>query len=146
MPWRRFKSIWKKIMSDEVRGILVGHGKLAEGLLDAIEEITGSREGLVPLDNQGLTPEGLEQRLLDVAGGGPSVVFVDLPSGSCAFAARRLKVRSPRMAVVCGVNLPLLLDFVFHRSLPLEEIIERLRTRVGVTIEQPADGDSSVPG
>lgn len=129
----------------EVQGILVGHGKLAEGMIDAIEEIAGTREGLVPIDNLGLTPEALEQRLAELAGDDPSVVFVDLPSGSCAFAARRLKVRNSRMAVVCGVNLPLLLDFMFHRNLPLNEIVERLRSHVGVSIEQPTDGDTTVP-
>lgn len=133
-------------MNNEIQGILVGHGKLAEGLLDAVEEITGSREGLLPIDNLGLTPEALEQRLSELAEDRPSVVFVDLPSGSCAFAARRLKHRRSRMAVVCGVNLPLLLDFVFHRNLTLEQIVERLRTHVGVSIEQPTHGDSSVPG
>jgi mannose/fructose-specific phosphotransferase system component IIA len=133
-------------MSEEVLGVLVGHGKLAEGMLDAVSQITGSREGLIALDNEGLTPEALEQRLEALSSDGPSVVFVDLPSGSCAFAARRLKLRQPRMAVVCGVNLPLLLDFVFHRSLPLAEIIERLQSRVGVSIEYTTDADSSVPG
>lgn len=133
-------------MSEEVSGILVGHGKLAEGLLDAVEGITGSREGLVPLDNEDLTPEALEARLLEMVGQGPAVVFVDLPSGSCAFAARRLRARHPGIAVVCGVNLPLLLDFTFHRTLPIEEILERLRVRVGVSIEYSTDADSSVPG
>jgi hypothetical protein len=33
---------------------------------------------------------------------------------------------------------------MFHRSLPLDEVIERLRTHVGVSIEQPTDGDTSV--
>lgn len=128
----------------EVLGVLVGHGKLAEGLLDAVGEITGSREGLQSLDNTGLTPESLEQRIAKLAEGGPCVVFVDLPSGSCAFAARRLRARQEQVAVVCGVNLPLLLDFVFHRTLPLDEIIERLRSHVGVSIERPRDADSSV--
>ena len=132
-------------MNEEVRGILVGHGKLAEGMLDAVAGIIGSREGLYPIDNEGLTPEALEERLHDLVGESPCVVFVDLLSGSCAFAARRLKVRHPRMAVVCGVNLPLLLDFVFHRTLSLEEIVERLRSRVGVSIEYTTDADSSVP-
>jgi mannose/fructose-specific phosphotransferase system component IIA len=132
-------------MNKDVQGILVGHGRLAEGMLNAVEEITGSREGLYPIDNSGLTPEALEERLSEVAGGGPSVVFVDLPSGSCAFAARRLQHRRTDMAVVCGVNLPLLLDFMFHRSLTLDEIVERLRTHIGVSIEH-SNGDSAVPG
>lgn len=129
---------------EEVLGILVGHGKLAEGLLDAVREITGSREGLLSIDNQGMTPETLEQCLDEAIADRRAVVFVDLPSGSCAFAARRLRTRHERLAIVCGVNLPLLLDFVFHRTLPLEEIVERLRGHVGVSIEHARDADSSV--
>lgn len=133
-------------MSDEVRGILVGHGKLAEGLLDALDDIAGSQGALKPLDNIGMTPETLEARLVELtADGGPTVIFVDLPSGSCAYAARRLQVRNHDVAVVCGVNLPLLLDFIFHRTLSLTEIVERLRTHVGVSIEHSTDADSSVP-
>ena len=131
-------------MSDEVTGILVGHGKLAEGLLDAVEGITGTREGIVAVDNIGVAPEALEARLNELAGTGPALVFVDLPSGSCAFAARRLKFQRADTAVICGVNLPLLLDFIFHRALPLDEIVERLRSRVGVSIEYTTDADSSV--
>lgn len=134
-------------MSEAVRGILVGHGKLAAGLIDALRAIVGSDGGIQAMDNEGMTPEALEQRLGELLGAdGPTVVFVDLPSGSCAYAARRLKAHHPRLAVVCGVNLPLLLDFIFHRSLPLDQVIERLRTHVGVSIEHTTDADSSVPG
>lgn len=131
--------------SGEVQGILVSHGKMAEGLLDAVREISGLTEGLVTLDNLGLTPDALEERLEQLTRGGPSVVFVDLPSGSCAFVARRLRARKANVAVVCGVNLPLLLDFVFHRTLPLSDIITRLRSHVGVSIEHATDGDTAVP-
>ena len=133
-------------MSNEVIGILVGHGRLAEGLLDAVEGITGTRGDIVAVDNIGLAPDALEARLNELAGSEPTVVFVDLPSGSCAFAARRLKLQRANTAVICGVNLPLLLDFIFHRALPLDEIVERLRSRIGVSIEYASDADSSVPG
>jgi PTS system mannose-specific IIA component len=130
--------------SGEVQGILVSHGKMADGLLDAVREITGLTEGLITLDNLGMTPDALEQRLDVLTDDRPSVVFVDLPSGSCAFVARRLRARQHNVAVVCGVNLPLLLDFVFHRTLPLEDIVTRLRTHTGISIEQ-AHGDTTVP-
>ncbi len=135
-------------MSDVVQGILVGHGELADAMLDAVEEIAGTRGGIVTLNNRGLTPRALEERLKQLAGDGPSVVFVDLPSGSCALAARRLQFEHPqRTALVCGVNLPLLLDFLFNRELSLEELVERLRAHVGVSIEHPQrDADPSVPG
>jgi len=129
----------------DVQGILVGHGKMAVGLLDAVREITGLTEGLVTLDNVGLTPDALEDRLDVLTADRPSVVFVDLPSGSCAFVARRLRARQANIAVVCGVNLPLLLDFVFHRGLPLEDVVARLRTHIGISIEQATDGDTTVP-
>ena len=132
-------------MSEGVRGILVGHGNLAEALLDAVDEIAGTREGLQPVNNRGMTPETLESRISELAGEGPAVIFVDLPSGSCAFAARRLKLQHSRqVALVCGVNLPLLLDFVFHRKQPLRNVVERLRSHVGVSIEFNTDADSSV--
>lgn len=130
--------------SGEVQGVLVSHGKMADGLLDAVREITGLTEGLITLDNLGMTPDALEERLNVLTDDRPSVVFVDLPSGSCAFVARRLRARQPNVAVVCGVNLPLLLDFVFHRTLPLDDIVARLRTHTGISIEQ-AHGDTTVP-
>ncbi|NIR43163.1 MAG: hypothetical protein GWN99_04420 [Gemmatimonadetes bacterium] len=133
-------------MSEEVKGVLVGHGRMAEGLLDAIAGITGSHEGLTAIDNVGLTPQSLEERIHELIGSQQAVVFVDLPSGSCAHAARRLQARRSDLAVVCGVNLPLLLDFIFHRELPLEQVVERLRSRVGVSIEYSADADSSLSG
>jgi PTS system N-acetylgalactosamine-specific IIA component len=39
-----------------------------------------------------------------------SVIFTDLPAGSCSLAARRLQRRRPGLLLVTGVNLPLLLD------------------------------------
>ena len=146
MLWHRCANISKKTMSSvEVQGILVSHGKMADGLLDAVREITGLTEGLLTLDNVGLTPDALEERLEYLTSDRPSVVFVDLPSGSCAFVARRLRARQANVAVVCGVNLPLLLDFVFHRTLPLGDIVARLRTHVGVSIEHATDDDTAVP-
>ena len=45
---------------------------------------------------------------------------------------------SDRRAVVCGVNLPVLLDFVFHRDLPMEELVPRL-------VAKGRDGIRSLP-
>jgi mannose/fructose-specific phosphotransferase system component IIA len=119
---------------------------MAEGLIDAVQAIAGTREGLVPLDNEGLTAEGLEERLAELVDDRPTVLFVDMPSGSCAHAARRLHRRVSSVAIVCGVNLPLLLDFVFHRELPLPELIDRLRSHVGISIEHGPDADRPVSG
>jgi N-acetylgalactosamine PTS system EIIA component len=112
------------------RGIVVGHGDMAQGLVDAVHRITGEAgEGLSAVSNEGRGPEELKAALEAVAGDGPAVVFVDLGSGSCGIAAAyACRARSER-AVVCGVNLPMLLDFVFHRELPLEELVARVIER-----------------
>jgi PTS system N-acetylgalactosamine-specific IIA component len=45
---------------------------------------------------------------------GATVIFTDLPAGSCTMAARRIQREQPGIAVVTGVNLATMLDFVFH--------------------------------
>jgi mannose/fructose-specific phosphotransferase system component IIA len=114
-------------MSEPVRGLVVSHASLAEGLVQSVRQIAGSDEDALGfVSNEGCGPESLQARVLEALGSGPGIVFTDMPSGSCAFAARRLSVDRPDMAVICGVNLPMLLDFVFHRELPLPELVDRL--------------------
>lgn len=114
-------------MSESVRGLIVAHSSLAAGLTAAVRQIAGLEEDVLqPLTNEGKGPEGLIAALKEAVGDAPAVIFTDLGSGSCAFAARRLALERPNTAVVCGANLPVLLDFVFHRDLPLPELVQRL--------------------
>lgn len=133
-----------------VRGIVFAHGAMADGLLDALLGIAGSAaEDLVAVSNRGRGPEELERIVDDVAGEGPVIVFTDLQSGSCATAARLSCHERGGRVVICGVNLPMLLDFVFHRTLPLEELVPRLlgKARDAVrTFPEPAVPESAVPG
>jgi len=111
----------------EVQGVVLAHGALAAGLVDAVTRISGVEEGvLVPLSNDGKSPDGLRSELEQVLEKGPTLVFTDLPSGSCALVARICCRDDPDTAVIFGVNLPVLLDFVFHRQLPLDELVPRL--------------------
>ena len=110
-----------------VRGILLAHGAMAEGMADAVRRIAGIPEGaLTPLSNEGLGPDDLRARVDQLVGPGTAIIFTDLQAGSCTMAARLACGREETRAVVCGVNLPMLLDFVFHRELPLEELVPRL--------------------
>lgn len=119
-----------------VRGVVVGHGAMAAGLVDAVRRISGAPEdALVPLSNEGLGPDALREELDRLVGAGPTVVFTDMHSGSCALAARLACRVGGERAVVCGVNLPMLLDFVFHRDVAVPTLVERLveRGRSAVT-------------
>jgi mannose/fructose-specific phosphotransferase system component IIA len=124
-------------MSEPVRGVVVAHGSLAQGLVSSVLAISGvDGEALVPLTNEGCGPEALQASVQSALGGeGPAIVFTDMGSGSCAFTARRIALERPGTGIVTGVNLPVLLDFVFHREMPLAELVERLveKGRGGVT-------------
>ncbi len=135
----------------EARGVVVAHGDMARGLVDAVRRITGVAEGaLTALSNEGLAPDDLRAMIQAHLGDGPAIVFTDLGAGSCTFAARLSLVDRERIAVVTGVNLPMLLDFVFHRDLAVSALAARLveKGRDGVRIlATPADHvDRPLPG
>ena len=115
-------------------GVVVAHGDLAEALVHAVEEITGIKDALVPVSNRGCDRVSLEERILDAVAGRPGLVFVDLPTGSCFLAARHGIARHPDMRVVAGVNLSMLVDFVFHREAGLVAAEERARNVGGQAI------------
>lgn len=112
-------------MSEPLRGVVVCHGGLASALVDAVEQITGLTGRLVPISNSDCDRDGLEQRIAATIGGVPAVVFVDMPSGSCLFAALHRLRNEPHVKVVTGVNLAMLIDFVFHPDEPPAEAAAR---------------------
>jgi len=110
-----------------VRGILVTHGQMGSGMVDAVRRIADPPEGaLVPVSNSGMGPDELLRAVVEAAGEGPAIIFTDLQSGSCALAARFACREPGGRRIVHGTNLPMLLDFVFHRDLPLDDLVRRL--------------------
>src|SRR5687767_8869725 len=94
-----------------VRGVILAHGSMAVGLVDAVRQITGAEDDvLIPLTNHGLSPEALSAEVRSHVDG-PTIVFTDLPSGSCGFAARRHCKDCPELVTISGVNLAILLEF-----------------------------------
>lgn len=132
-----------------VRGIVLTHGTMCSGMVDAVQKITGVGDDvLMAVSNDGKGPDELFRTVQAAAGQGPALIFTDLPSGSCALAARFV-CRDPGVrAVVFGTNLPMLLEFVFHRTLPIEELEARLveKGRAGIRAmeREPAGADRSV--
>jgi mannose/fructose-specific phosphotransferase system component IIA len=119
---------------------VVAHGEMATGLVDAVRRISGHGEdALAALSNDGRSPESLRAALETLLGDGPAVVFTDLQAGSCALAAVST-ARRRNTLVLCGANLPMLLDFVFNRNLPLDVLAERLvaKGREGIKSLRPS--------
>jgi mannose PTS system EIIA component len=101
--------------------VVVSHGPLAEGLKGAAEMIVGPQErflaiGMDPAADLDRLREQIEAAAKEVsAGEGAGVlVLVDLMGGSPANASAYL-ARSGA-AVICGVNLPLLLEVLTTRE------------------------------
>jgi len=98
-------------MSD-IRAIVAGHGTFAEGMLSAIEQITGRSDLFLGLTNRDLSARDMEQLMRDrIEASNVRVVFTDLPAGSCTMAARRIARSDPNIAVVTGASVGMLLDF-----------------------------------
>lgn len=99
------------------RAIVAGHGALPDGLVSAVEQITGRGNALIPFSNAGLGREEIESGIRELLTlHGLSVIFTDLPGGSATLAARRVQRDTPEVAIVTGVGLAALMDFVFCPS------------------------------
>jgi len=125
-------------MSDPLRGVIVSHAAVAEALLTAVAAITGVNDALVPVSNDGCDTGALTERLIRAIDGRPAVLFVDLPGGSCLTSSVRLARGRADVAVVTGVNLAMLLDFVFHRDLTPADAARRAAEAGSRAIRTPA--------
>lgn len=131
------------------RGMVVGHGEMANGLVSAVRRIAGDAAGaLHAVSNEGKSPELLRDEIDKIAGDEPVVIFVDLSTGSCGMAALSCCRNRERRVLVGGVNLPMLLYFVFHRDEPLAELAAQSIERGRAAIDQPLrpDRPTRAPG
>lgn len=121
-------------MSEPLRGVVTSHGTLATGFVDAVSRITGEAKALVAVSNEGSTRESLSALIEEAVQGKPAVVFVDLQSGSCLQTAARLMRNNSDISVVAGVNLAMLIDFVYNRDLSPKEAARRAVEKGGESI------------
>jgi mannose/fructose-specific phosphotransferase system component IIA len=124
-------------MSEELRGVVVCHGAMADALVRAAEQISGVEAALIPVSNAGCDRGTLEERVLTAVDKHPAVVFVDMASGSCLFAVLKRLRAEPSVKVVTGVNLAMLVDFVFHRTLSPQEAATRAAATGQASIRLP---------
>ncbi len=125
-------------MSEPLRGVIVSHSALAQALVSAVTSITGLDGALVPVSNEGCDRKALFRNLEQAVGKGPAVLFIDLPGGSCLTGAASFARGRSDLAFVTGVNLAMLLDFVFHRDVSPAEAAQRAAAAGGKAIRTSA--------
>lgn len=97
------------------RAIVAGHGSFPDGIVNAVEQISGRGGVFLAISNSGLSGQDIEEHLRAAATGtGIRVFFTDLPGGSATLAVRRLMRSDPRIILVTSTNLATLLEFVFQ--------------------------------
>ena len=116
--------------------VILTHGDLCLGLKDALEGIMGKQEGLSVISNAGLAKEELISTLKKKVDQDASeegvVIFVDMFGTSCWQTAKKVASSMSgdqhKIAVITGVNLPMLVKFFSLReSIPIGQLISLIK-------------------
>lgn len=99
--------------------VLVTHGALADALKNAAEMIIGPQEhflaiGMGPADDLTILRGEIEAAVSAVEKNDGALILVDLMGGSPAKASSHLAFSGTQ--VICGVNLPMLLEVLVQRE------------------------------
>ena len=121
--------------------IIVTHAALAQALREAAASIAGDVDHLEIISNVGLGPEEIVQRVREAIDRETQsegcIVFCDLSGGSCATSSLLALHGHPRVRLLTGVNLPMLIDFVLRRhDLGLDAMAARLVQRGQSSIQE----------
>ena len=114
--------------------ILVTHGDLAAELMRTARSVFGDFDGCHSVNNAGKTPHTLSEEITKIleagAPGTRYIVFVDFFGGSCCHACLAVEQAREDVRIVAGVNLPMLLAFLYKRDeVPFERLPEELISR-----------------
>jgi mannose/fructose-specific phosphotransferase system component IIA len=123
--------------------IIFTHADLGSGLKNAVEGMMGKQEAFSVLSNAGMGREemisALNREILKQAQSEGVVVFVDMAGGSCWNMAKKIRSgvtgeinrksdQPPPLAIICGVNLPMLVKFFSLRNdMPLDRLVPLVR-------------------
>lgn len=121
------------------RAVVAGHGTFADGVISAVACICGRGDAFLAVTNEGCTGPGVEDAIRTaLAAHGATVVFTDLPAGSCTMAARRIARTDPLVAVVTGATVAMLLEFALGSGEAAADL-ERAagRGREAITVHPP---------
>ncbi|HSB60589.1 MAG TPA: hypothetical protein VLI67_02645 [Vicinamibacteria bacterium] len=109
--------------------VVVTHGRIAEELVNAARTIVGEIPAIAAVsigwaDDVSVAREAIERGLAEV-GAGDALVLTDMFGGTPTNLS--LPFLSPRVEIVTGVNLPMLIRLTSEREGPLAEVARAVR-------------------
>ena len=114
-----------------VKGLLIGHGKFPETLLEVARSILGEITDFQIVSYEKCPPAELEskvRRVLKKLGKEEKIIFVDFYGSSGANVCNRIVEKDKKVAVICGVNLPMLIKFLRYRDrLKFNELVKLVK-------------------
>jgi len=116
--------------------VILTHGDLCFGLKNTLEGMMGKQEGLLVISNLGLGKDQLSSKLKKVITEERfkegAVIFVDLFGSSCWQISKDVASQNKNVAVVAGVNLPMLVKFFGKReTLSFEKLVSLVKEEGG---------------
>ena len=119
----------------EIIGLIVGHGSLPAALRTAALSIVNTPDALIAVSNVSRSAEGLDEHLHAVVAEHQQsdiLLFVDLFGSSCSHVSAGIERERPGISTICGVNLPMLVRFLYYRHrLEYSQLVD-LMHRTGV--------------
>jgi mannose PTS system EIIA component len=131
--------------------LIVSHEPLGTALLHCTRHIFGhlpvqlAALDVVPDEDPDRARQAAADLLARINDGSGVIVLTDLYGATPSRIAERL-AEPGRVAVIAGVNLPLLVKALTYRRGPLEEIVATLLAGVRETIARMGDNASEAPG
>jgi PTS system mannose-specific IIA component len=111
--------------------VIVSHGDMADGLVDAARMIAGEQEGIATVSLREMDAveelvEWVAAAIQKVDSGDGVVILVDLFGGTPFNASARLAMQGDhRIELVSGVNLPMLVELAVQRETKgLEQLLD----------------------
>jgi mannose PTS system EIIA component len=121
------------------RLLLLTHGTVGQAMLDTAERILGPVDGAVVLSNVEMSGKELTQRMEEMLESREPntwlVVVVDMACGSCWTAAQMGAREKSRVALLSGINLPMLLTYFNKRDMvPVKQLVESMQKAAQIGI------------
>ena len=118
--------------------VLVSHGEMAAGMLDAARMIVGEQEQILPISlNEQDDVEGLMERIAtaikEIDTGEGILVLVDVFGASPFNASARLAMGEAKIEVITGMNLPMLLELAIQRGNQGFEALVQIALTAGIS-------------